>query len=278
MEHSPSVVTRFSDLSLPVRYPPSALAQQVCFSNWSPQHEYGSIAAMGNGYNQFCPIAKASEIIAARWTPLILRELMADIHTFNDIHRGVPLISRAVLVSRLRELEHHGILERRAGRGGPEYWLTPAGNAFRSVVNELAHWGLVHARDRVKSTDLDPTILLWGFRKRAILAALPERRVVIRFEFSGVPASRTKFRILWLVLERSGADVCIKDPGHTIDLVFRGKIADFVSVYLGHAMWRDLAGKAITVEGNRELAQQAPAWIRLDKVVGRDFPAVRPAA
>jgi DNA-binding HxlR family transcriptional regulator len=85
--------------------------------------------AMLSGYDQFCPIAKASEILATRWTPLILRELMADIHSFNDIHRGVPLISRAVLVARLRDLEHHGIVERRKRdcRPGYEYWLTPTG-------------------------------------------------------------------------------------------------------------------------------------------------------
>lgn len=236
--------------------------------------------AMKTGYDQFCPIAKASEILATRWTPLIMRELMAGVRTFNDIHRGVPLISRAVLVARLRELEYHGIIERRprTGGNGHEYYLTPAGNGFRSVVSELGHWGLVHARDRIKPTDLDPTILLWGFRKRAILRALPHRRVVMRFEFSGVPAAHTTFRTLWLVLERSGADVCVKDPGFPSDLVFRGKIADFVAVYLGHARWRDVKGKAITIEGDRDLARQAPAWIRLDKVVGRDFPVVRPAA
>ena len=104
---------------------------------------------MLSGYDQFCPIAKASEILATRWTPLILRELMADIHSFNDIHRGVPLISRAVLVARLRDLEHHEIVERRKRDCGPGYgyWLTPAGDAFRTVVSELGHWGLVHARD-----------------------------------------------------------------------------------------------------------------------------------
>ena len=235
---------------------------------------------MVGGYGQFCPIAKASEVFANRWTPLILRELMTGIHSFNDIHRGVPLISRAVLVARLRELENHGIIERRSrvDGSGHEYWLTPAGHAFRSVVNELGHWGLIHARDRIKPTDLDPTILLWGFRKRAILKALPDRHVVVRFEFSGVPASRTKFRILWLVLERSGADVCAKDPGFAVDLIFRGNIADFVKVYLGHALWRDMEGKALTIEGDRKLAKQVPSWIRLDKVVGRDFPVVRPAA
>jgi DNA-binding HxlR family transcriptional regulator len=234
---------------------------------------------MAAGYQQFCPIAKASEVFANRWTPLIMRELMAGIHTFNDIHRGVPLISRAVLVARLRDLEHQGIIERRrrAGGSGHAYYLTPAGNAFRSVVSELGHWGLAHARDRIKPTDLDPSILLWGFRKRAVLKELPARRIVLRFEFSGVPASRTKFRIMWLLLERSGADVCVKDPGFPVDVVFRGGIADFVRVYLGHARWRDVKGRAIAIEGDREIARHCPAWIRLDQVVGKDFPVVRPA-
>jgi DNA-binding HxlR family transcriptional regulator len=234
---------------------------------------------MQSGYDQFCPIAKASEILATRWTPLILRELMANNHSFNDIHHGVPLISRAVLVARLRELEDHGIIERRprANRTGHEYWLTPRGDAFRTVVSELGHWGLVHARD-LKESDLDPSYLVWGFRKRAVLGDLTERRVVVRFEFSGVPTNRTKYRILWLILERTGADVCAKDPGYEVDLIARGDIADFVKVYLGHARWRDLAGKVLTIEGDRSLAEKLPGWIRLDQVVGRDFPVVRPAA
>jgi DNA-binding HxlR family transcriptional regulator len=262
------------------RMGPLAVCRQVCFSNWPTVREGGSIAGMQGGYNQFCSIAKASEILAARWTPLILRELMTDIHSFNDIHRGVPLISRAVLTARLRELEQEGIIERRPREGGTghEYWLTAAGDAFRSVLGELGLWGLVHARDRIKPTDLDPTILLWGFRKRAILKALQERRVVVRFEFSGVPASRTKFRVLWLVLERSGADVCAKDPGFPVDLIFRGNIADFVAVYLGHKTWREARGRLLFIEGDRELARKLPGWIRLDKVVGRDFPVVRQAA
>lgn len=172
-----------------------------------------------------------------------------------------------------------GIIERRARAGGAghEYWLTPAGDALRSVISELGHWGLVHASD-VRDTDLDPSYLVWGFRKRAMLDTLPDRRIVVRFEFSGVPASRTKFRILWLVLERSGADVCAKDPGFGDDLIFRGDIADSVKVYLGHVPWRDMEGKALRVEGDRALARQVPTWIRLDKIVGRDFPVVKPAA
>jgi hypothetical protein len=112
----------------------------------------------------------------------------------------------------------------------------------------------------------------------AHLGALPDHRVVVRFEFSGVPASRTKFRVMWLLLERPGADVCLKDPGFAVDLICRGNIADFVAIYLGHAAWRDVAGRAISIEGDHQIAKQLPGWLRLDKVPGRDFPVVRPAA
>jgi DNA-binding HxlR family transcriptional regulator len=105
---------------------------------------------MQTGYGQFCPIAKGAEVLASRWTPLILRELMSDSHSFNDIHRGVPLISRAVLVGRLRELEAHDVVERRRRdrATGHEYWLTPAGEALRRIIAALGEWGLAHARDR----------------------------------------------------------------------------------------------------------------------------------
>jgi hypothetical protein len=82
------------------------------------------------------------------------------------------------------------------------------------------------------------------------IAALPDHRVVVRFEFSGVPASRTKFRVMWLLLERPGVDVCVKEPGFAVDLICRGDIADFVAIYLGHAVWRDVASKAISIEGD----------------------------
>jgi hypothetical protein len=93
--------------------------------------------------------------------------------------------------------------------------------------------------------------------------------VVVRFEFSGVPASRTKFRIMWLVLERSGADVCVKDPGFAIDLTPRGNISDYVAVYLGHVAWREVAGKALLLEGDRQIAPQLAAWLQLDAANGQ---------
>jgi DNA-binding HxlR family transcriptional regulator len=221
---------------------------------------------MSVSYGQFCPVAKASEILAARWTPLIVRELMAGACSFNDIHRGVPLISRAVLVARLRELQAHGIVERRPRTkgAGVRYGLTPAGKALRTVVAALAEWGLAYTQDQIKRSDLDPGILVWGLRRRVDVSALPDRRTVLRFEFSGVPASRTKFRIMWLILGRSSVDVCLKDPGFAVDLTLRGNIRDYIDVYLGHVRWKDAAGTALQLDGDRRIAKALPVWLRLE--------------
>jgi DNA-binding HxlR family transcriptional regulator len=233
---------------------------------------------MSAGYGQFCPVAKASEIFANRWTPLIVRELMAGSLSFSDIHRGVPLISRAVLVARLRELKNNGIVEhRRRGDGtGHEYRLTSAGESLRTVVEALGQWGLVHTRDQIKRSDLDPALLIWGLRRRVDLNSLPDRRIVLRFEFSGVPASRTKFRIMWLILARSGVDVCMKDPGFAVDLTFRGNIRDYVEVYLGHTKWRDVAGTTLKFDGDQRIARAFAIWLQFETGGERDAPAFHP--
>jgi DNA-binding HxlR family transcriptional regulator len=236
---------------------------------------------MAANYGQFCPVAKASEIFANRWTPLIVRELMAGARSFNDIYRGLPLISRAVLATRLRELDGHGVVERepRAEAAGHEYRLTPAGEALRAVVEALGEWGMTHTRDRIKRSDLDPALLMWGLRRRVDPGSLPDHRIVLRFEFSGVPASRTKFRIMWLILERSSVDVCVKDPGFAVDLTLRGNIRDYVEVYLGHKKWREAAGTALQFDGDLRIARAFPTWLRFETKCGqRSRPAQSRAA
>jgi DNA-binding HxlR family transcriptional regulator len=221
---------------------------------------------MSVSYGQFCPVAKASEIFATRWTPLIVRELLTGARTFNDIHRGMPLISRAVLVARLRELEENEVIERRARAAGSghDYRLTPAGEALRGVVMALGEWGMNHGQKRIQRSDLDPALLIWGLRRRIDPSLLPDRRVVLRFEFSGVPASRTKFRIMWLLLQPAGVDVCMKDPGFTVDLMIRGNIRDYVAVYLGNTRWRDAARTVLHLNGDPKIAKALPIWLGLE--------------
>lgn len=218
---------------------------------------------MKNGYGQFCPIAKASEIFATRWTPLVLRELMAGASSFNDIHRGVPLMSRALLSERLRQLELEGIIDKIASgsKAHPEYRLTTAGNAFRGLISGLAQWGLRHARDRLEPSDLDPALYMWKLRTHIDRRTLPSKRVLLRFEFTGVPKSRTSLRLMWLVLDRSAIDVCVKDPGLPVDLTIRGDIAALVAIFLRHANWTDKIGKSVSLDGNRAVAREVPKWL-----------------
>lgn len=76
------------------------------------------------------------------------------------------------------------------------------------------------------------------------------------------------------MLERSGAQVCVKDPGFAVDLVLRGDIDDYVAVYPGHSAWRNLVGKARVLEGDRQIAKQLPVWFQFAKVNSRHSPGV----
>ena len=230
---------------------------------------------MPSGYNQFCPVAKGAEIIATRWTPLILRELMIGERSFNDIHRGMPSMSRALLAERLKQLEEDDVVEKRQRRDGKgfEYGLTPAGEALRWVVAMIGQWGLIYGRRRIRAGDQDDRVLLWGLRRRVDRTLIPDCRTVVRFELSGVTRCRSAASLSWLVLERSGVDACIKDPGYPVDAVISGPITALIAVYLGHLGWREATTTHLAIEGD---PRQIGRWLRLDQVIGRDFPIVPP--
>jgi DNA-binding HxlR family transcriptional regulator len=230
------------------------------------------------GYRQFCPVAKGAEVVATRWTPLVLRELMSGERSFNDIHRGVPLMSRALLAERLRQLESDGIVTKTrkvsAADKGHQWRLTAAGEALREVIDVLGRWGLIYGRSKVTAGDYDSTVLMWAMRRRVDRDALPGRRVVVRFELSGVARSRTGLRLHWMVLEREHVDVCQKDPGHPVDVTVSGEISVLVDVYLGHRSWREATRRGLDIEGDRHVTRHLEKWLRLDRLVGRDLPIV----
>jgi len=89
------------------------------------------------GYGQFCPVAKGAEVFAERWTPLVLREMLCGSTHFNDLRRGVPLMSRTLLSLRLKQLD---VVKRTCGPKGPEYHLTQAGKHFAPIVERLGEW------------------------------------------------------------------------------------------------------------------------------------------
>ncbi len=112
-------------------------------------------------YGQYCPVAKGAEIFAERWMPLVLRELLRGSTRFNDLHRGVPLMSRTLLACRLRQLEEVGAIERKSAMHGWEYHLTAAGQAFAPVVQQLGEWGQRWFRSRFEAAELDVGVLVW---------------------------------------------------------------------------------------------------------------------
>lgn len=234
-----------------------------------------------SGYRQFCPVAKGAEIIATRWTPLVLRELMCGEMSFNDIHRGVPRMSRAILSERLRQLEADGIVAKvprsTEAERGFVWTLTPAGEALREVVEAIGQWGLTHGRQSVTGEEHDSTVLMWALRRRVDRESLPPDRVVVRFDLSGVARCRTGFRLHWLILERDGVDVCLKDPGHPVDAILTGPISVLVEIYLGRMSWPKAMRGPLTLEGSTDVSRHLEKWLRLDKVVGRDLPIIPPA-
>lgn len=237
---------------------------------------------MASGYGQFCPVAVASEIFAGRWTPILLRELLAGAEHFNEIHRGLPLISRALLARRLRELEAAGVItiEPRSDGRGNRYRPTAAGEAFRPVIAGLAAWGQQWAT-RVDRRNLDPGLLVWNMRRRVALDRLPDRRVVARFRFRGVAPSYRGPRTFWFVLERSGVDLCVADPGFEVDLYVESEVATLARAWLGDvAIETVLRGGEIELSGPRELVRAFPTWWLLSPFapLARGRSAVRPDA
>jgi DNA-binding HxlR family transcriptional regulator len=187
------------------------------------------------GYGQFCPIAMACETFAERWNPLILRELLAGARRFSEIRRGVPLISRTLLALRLRDLEAAGVIESIAlprGRGR-EYRPTPAAEEFREVLERLGAWGQRWATGQFDPENLDLTLLMWNVRRRIALDRLPDRRIVVRFDFRAFPPRCRSLRTSWLILERNEADLCLKDPGFEVDLVVSADAGAMARVWTG---------------------------------------------
>src|SRR5690349_9305511 len=134
-----------------------------------------SAAEARGGYGQFCPVAMAAEVVCTRWTPLLIRELIAGSTRFNDLRRGVPRMSPALLSKRLRELEEAGIIERCQGRDSAalEYRLTPAGRELRSLVEGLGFWGQRWVETELSLKNLDPSLLMWDMRRNLDLTPLP---------------------------------------------------------------------------------------------------------
>lgn len=228
--------------------------------------------ALGQRYGQWCPVAHASQILAERWTPLIVRELLAGVCHFNDLERGLPGISRTLLTERLRQLERAGVVERQIGANGrtTAYRLTPAGQDLQPVVDALGAWGARWAFPEPKPEELDPGLLLWWIRRRIRTDTLPPGQIVVEFHF---PAARKEH--FWLLLARTEVSLCLDDPGFAVDVLVTADLAIFYQVWLGRLSFEGaLRVGALAVEGPSMLVRAFPRWLEWSPMA----PAVRAAA
>jgi DNA-binding HxlR family transcriptional regulator len=227
------------------------------------------------GYGQFCPVAKAAEIFAERWTPLVLRELSCGSRRFSDLRRGVPLMSRTLLAQRLRQLEDAGIVQSAAkakGRGR-EYFLTPAGEELRPLIQGLGEWGQRWARSQINAGDLDPGLLMWDIHRRLNVERLPARRVVVLFDFRGVPKAWQAMRTFWLILQGSDVDLCLKEPGFEVDLLVDADLAALTKVWMGDVRLVDaMRSRLVRLEGPTVLVRAFPGWLALSEFAGVERP------
>jgi DNA-binding HxlR family transcriptional regulator len=212
-------------------------------------------------YGQFCPIAVGAEIFAERWTPLILRELLAGSTRFNDLLRGLPRIPRAMLAQRLRSLEAYGVIERRTERAleSSRYFLTPAGQELAEVAVQLGDWAKRWGHSEIAAHNLDPDFLLWDMHRGIVVERLPPGRTVVQIILTGAC-----LRSYWLVLERPEPSFCLTDPGFDVDVVVTADTIALHRVWTGEA---DLAvaisSGAIALDGPPALRRDFPGWLAL---------------
>ncbi len=218
---------------------------------------------MTAGYGQFCPIAQAAEVLTERWTLLVIRELLVGSSRFNEIHKGVPLMSSSLLSKRLRELERSGIVtrERSAGDRGYTYSLTPAGEALGPFVLSLGTWSRDWLRREITAEDADPALLMWDMQRNVRCDRLPKDRVVSFFRYRGTDQGKSAW---WLVAERSGTDLCLSDPGFEVDLNVTAEARAMAEVWIGRLeLGAAMRSRRVRVSGPEHLVRSFPEWLGL---------------
>lgn len=207
---------------------------------------------------EYCPVNAGVEAVGDRWTLLVLRELLLGSEHFNDLHRGLPGISRTLLSARLRRMRAHGLLTRTPDpTGRPAYRLTPAGAALEPLVWQLGDWARRWSFGDPEPGQLDAGQAVWRLRQYVRTEALPERRVVVEFALG---AERG-----WLVLPGRGtgddASACRVHPGYEVDLWVSGDLAELHRLVAGTTtIGAACRAGALRVDGDPELTAGFEGW------------------
>jgi hypothetical protein len=162
-----------------------------------------------------------------------------------------------LLALRLKQLERVRIVESELkpdGRGH-HYKLTSAGHELFTVCQSLGEWGARWLE--IAPENLDPFVALWSMCNALRRDRLPERRVVIRFDFTG---GRRPERY-WLLIEFGDTEICKTNPGLDEDLYVTADAEAFVKWHAGHLTWAQATyGGRIQLHGPSSLVRAFPTW------------------
>jgi DNA-binding HxlR family transcriptional regulator len=220
---------------------------------------------MTTSYHQFCPVAKAAELLGDRWTLLVIREMLAGSSHFNELRRGVPTMSPTLLSKRLHQLVHGGLVERRDDGREVAYVLTAAGRDLKPVLESLGAWGVSWIGE-LGEADLDPKLLLWDLHRNVDRALLPAGRTVVSFRFADVPI---KLRSWWLVMTTDAVDVCDFDPGYDVSVTVTGDLRQLVEIWRGDSAWADaIRSGRVQLQGPELLRRAVPVWFPPSRFAG----------
>lgn len=216
-------------------------------------------------YRQFCPVAMASEVLGARWTINLVRELVAGSTRFNDLRRGLPRMSPALLSKRLKELEEQGIVTRAPAEREPdimEYRLTKAGEELAPIIEAIGVWGHRWTETKPQLENLDTGLLMWDMRRNLRVEELPPTRKVIQFIY---PERKETERNWWIVIDpKDGADLCAVEPGFDVDLFVRTDLRTMTAIWMGlETVSKAVDDERLLLIGDQVLQRDMQAWLGL---------------
>ena len=216
-------------------------------------------------YGQFCPVAMAAEILCTRWTVIVLRELIAGSTRFNDLRRGVPRMSPALLSQRLKQLEQAGVISRTRVRGEPslfEYQLTQSGRDLQPLIEGIGVWGQRWVETKATLRNVDPQLLMWDMRRNLNLSPMPARRQTIQFIYPEVARPHGTWWLL--VAPRSEVDLCSIDPGYEVDLCVFSDLKTMTSIWMGlETVSKAVRNRRLRFSGDEKLAATMQRWLGL---------------
>jgi DNA-binding HxlR family transcriptional regulator len=216
-----------------------------------------------SGHRQFCPLAMASDILSSRWTMMLLSELLNGTSRFNDLRRGLPRMSPALLSKRLKDLESAGVVIRSRSSEDPdlyEYSLTEAGRAVEPIVDAMGDWGHRWVTTQATMAHLDVKLLMWNMRRNINADPMPQRRSTVQIIYRDLaPQSRN----WWLIVEPGkDVDLCSVDPGFDVDLYITTNLRTMTEVWMGYeSVGNAIENGGLVLVGNRDLEATFQTWL-----------------